>query len=108
MFNQHYEALMQELSTLDAKEKEIKERKALVRDQIKKLLTDQEMSEYTYQGYKATVVETRRTMYIKKKLIEKFGEKELESCKITTPMQILRVSYQDDSNKYGKRKDQSE
>lgn len=75
----------------------------MVQDRLKKqisaILSEANMDEYTYSGAKAIVIKSERKMYLKEKLIKKFGEKQLESCMKVIPVEQVRISYKEENGK---------
>lgn len=93
MNNEVFSNLVLEYDVLAETKKEIEKKQIEIRKKMLALMKKENMDDYSYAGAKATVIKTSRQMYIKEKLIEKFGTEQLKSCIKTISTESVRISF---------------
>ena len=94
MKQQDFNKILGDYRILDLEMKIAKRKCQILKDQIKAHLKDNDLDSYEFDEVKATRFSVDKTMYVKEKLIAKFGEAKLEDCTKTISYDSLKISYE--------------
>jgi hypothetical protein len=94
MNNLQFQKLAIEYNSIAEMKKGLDKQQEAIKAQMRELMGD--ISSYSYGGAKATVIKSERTMFIKEKLLKKFGEKALKSCTKTLNIESVRVTFKEE------------